>query len=89
MTPRRPPWLPVAAVGPAALATGCDPIINLYGSFFPAWMLCLLVGVGLAGLLRIVFAATGLEEGFVPVLLVYPALALLIACLTWLALFRS
>jgi hypothetical protein len=78
-----------AAVGPLILATGCDPVINLYGSFFPAWVLCLFVGVALAGVLRVVFAATGLEEGFAPILLVYPALALLIACLTWLVLFRG
>jgi YtcA family len=52
-------------------------------------VLCLLVGVVIAGILRVVFAATGLEDGFVPVLLVYPALALLLACLTWLSLFRG
>jgi hypothetical protein len=84
MTSRR-----AAAVAPMILATGCDPVINIYGSFFPAWVFCLFVGVVLAGMLRIVFAATGLEEGFAPVLLVYPALVLLIACVTWLVLFRG
>jgi hypothetical protein len=77
------------AVTAFVLASGCDPVINVYGSFFPAWALCLLVGVGVAGALRVVFAATGLEDGFVPVLLVYPALALLVACFTWLVLFRG
>jgi YtcA family len=84
MTCRRS-GLGVAAV---VLATGCDPMINVYGSFFPAWAFCLLVGVVVAGVLRVVFAATGLEEGFVPVLLVYPALVLLVTCVTWLVLFR-
>ena len=76
-------------VAASILASGCDPIINVYGSFFPAWAFCLLVGVVAAGVLRIVFAATGLEEGFVPVLLVYPALVLLVTCVTWLVLFRG
>jgi YtcA family len=76
------------AVAAVVLATGCDPMINVYGSFFPAWAFCLLVGVVVAGVLRVVFAATGLEEGFVPVLLVYPALVLLVTCVTWLVLFR-
>jgi hypothetical protein len=78
----------LAAVGPLVLATACDPIVNIYGSFFPAWVLCLLTGVVFTVALRFVFALTGLEEGFVPLLLVYPALVLLIACVTWLALFR-
>jgi len=85
MTPRRS----VPAVAALVLASGCDPVVNVYGSFFPAWVLCLLAGVVIAGILRVVFAATGLEEGFVPVLLVYPALALLVACFTWLLLFRG
>jgi len=80
---------PLAAVGPFVLATACDPIVNVYGSFFPAWVLCLLTGVACGVALRFVFAVTGLEEGFVPLLLVYPALVLLIACITWLALFRG
>ena len=80
---------PLAAVGPFVLATACDPIVNVYGSFFPAWVLCLLTGVVCAVVLRFVFALTGLEEGFAPLLLVYPALVLLISCVTWLALFRS
>jgi len=79
----------LAAVAPVVLATACDPIVNVYGSFFPAWVLCLLTAVACAVALRFVFVVTGLEEGFVPLLLVYPALVLLIACITWLALFRG
>ena len=78
----------LAAVGPLVAVTACDPIVNVYGSFFPAWVLCLLTGVACAVVLRFVFALTGLEEGFAPLLLVYPALVILIACVTWLALFR-
>jgi YtcA-like protein len=79
----------LAAVAPVVLTTACDPIVNIYGSFFPAWVLCLLTGVASAAGLRFVFAVTGLEEGFAPLLLVYPALAFLVACATWLALFRG
>jgi hypothetical protein len=76
------------AIGSLLLTAACDPIFNFYGSFFPAWVICLLTGVICAVLLRFAFAVTGLEEGFVPILLVYPALAFLIACLTWLVFFR-
>jgi hypothetical protein len=89
MTARRPGSPHLGASVAAVLLTGCDPLINVYGSFFPAWVVCLLIGIGLTAVLRLVFAATGLEEGFVPVLLVYPALAFLITSLTWLVLFRG
>ncbi len=77
------------AVAALVLATGCDPVVNVYGSFFPAWVFCLLIGVVGTGVLRVVFAATGLEDGFVPVLLVYPALVLLLAVVIWLVFFRG
>jgi len=72
----------------AALAGGCDPVVNVYGSFFPAWLICLLLGVAMAAGLRLVFALTELEEHMAPLLLVYPSLALLMSCLSWLLLFR-
>jgi hypothetical protein len=89
MSAWRPGFPHLAAGAAAVLLAGCDPIINVYGSFFPAWVACLFIGVGLTAVLRMVFAATGLEDGFAPVLLVYPALAFLITCLTWLVFFRG
>jgi hypothetical protein len=29
--------------------TGCDPVLDVFGSFFPAWVVCMTVGVVLAG----------------------------------------
>lgn len=81
--------LRVVLVGALPAATGCDPILNLYGSFFPAWVVCLLAGIVLTVLLRFLFVALDLEDGFQPLLLVYPALVFLLACGTWLALFRG
>jgi YtcA family len=69
--------------------SGCDPIINFYGSFFPAWVVCLVVGVVLTVLLRLVFAATMLEYHLGPLILIYPSLVLLLTLVTWLLLFRS
>jgi len=71
------------------LATACDPVVNFYGSFFPAWAVCLITGAVVATALHFVFAASGLEDGFVSLVLVYPALTLLLACLMWLALYRA
>jgi len=77
-----------AALPAVALLGGCDPTINIYGALFPAWVLCLIAGVVGVLVLRPVFARLGLERNMAPLLIVYPALGILIACLLWLGLFR-
>ena len=32
------------------LAAGCDPVIDVFGSFFPAWVVCMTVGIVLAAM---------------------------------------
>jgi YtcA family len=77
------------AAGLVFLAAGCDPIVNIQGSFFPAWMVCLVVGVALAFVLRYVFAITRLEPHLGPLVLIYPSLALLLTLALWLLLYRT
>jgi hypothetical protein len=71
--------------------TGCRgaPSINILGSFFPGWMLC--IGFGLVGVLvlRQVFVRTSIESHLVPRPLVYLCLWGLITLSSWLVLFRS
>lgn len=68
---------------------GCDPVVEVFGTFFPAWSACLACGVALAIMARSVLAWTRLEPHLGPLLLVYPCLGLLFTILTWLALYRS
>ena len=70
------------------LLSGCDPSINFYGSFFPAWTWCLALGLVCTILLRFLFAALRLERNLGPLMLVYPCLLLLLTCMAWLVLFR-
>lgn len=85
---RHAPRTPLATAV-ALLLAGCAPVINVEGSFFPAWILCLLMGVVLTAVLRPVFARTGLEPHLGPLLLIYPCLCLLLTFGLWLALYRS
>ena len=71
------------------LATGCDPVIDVFGSFFPGWGVCMTVGVVLAAVARRLIDRAGLEEHLGPLLLVYPCLALMITMLTWLLFFST
>lgn len=66
-----------------------DPVFDLEGAFFPAWMLCLLVGVLATVALRLLFARVGLEHHLGPLPLIYPCLALLLTMTTWLLFFRA
>lgn len=86
----RRPCLAAASAGLIFL-TGCRgaPSINLLGSLFPSWMLC--VAVGIAGTLaaRQIFFKIGIESNLGPRPLVYFCLWVLITLATWLLFFRS
>jgi hypothetical protein len=66
---------------------GCDPVVNIAGANFPAWLLCAIVGAILAATFRPVFTATGVEPYLGPLLLIYPCLAVLLSCLIYLIFF--
>ena len=72
-----------------AVAAGCDPVLDVFGSFFPAWVVCMTVGIVLAAVARLAIDRFGLEEHMGPLLLVYPCLALMITMLTWLFFFST
>jgi hypothetical protein len=71
------------------VAGGCAPIVNIEGSFFPAWLLCLLLGLVVTAALRPVLARSGLEPHLGPLLLVYPCLCLFLTFSIWLVFYRS
>jgi hypothetical protein len=52
------------AVPSLGLFAGCDgaPSRNILGSYFPSWMVCALVGIALALIVRAIFKASGLLE---------------------------
>jgi hypothetical protein len=76
--------LPFAALTVA----GCDPVVNIAGANFPAWLLCAIVGAILTAMLRPAFAATRVEPHLGPLILIYPCLAILLACLIYLCFFN-
>jgi hypothetical protein len=78
--------------GGAALVlctAGCDPVLNVAGSFFPAWMVSMLLGIGLTLAARYVLSAVGLEPHLGPTILVYTSLGLFLTVVAWLILYRG
>src|ERR1700733_5569604 len=69
--------------------TGCAraPTFNIMGSYFPAWLLCILAGVVGASAMSILLGRFRRQHLIRWAIVVYPCLAASIACTLWLALF--
>ncbi len=65
------------------------PQINIVGSFFPSWMLCAAIGIGLAVIARWLFLRLGVDPYLGPRALVYSSLAILVTLVLWVTLFRA
>lgn len=69
--------------------TSCSraPSIEVIGSFFPAWMFCIIASLIITGLIRLELARRGLETKLGPLVIFYPSMAVVISCLLWLVVF--
>jgi hypothetical protein len=79
-------------VSPAALAlvaTACDPVVDIEGSFFPAWIVCIAIGVALSIGAHRLFVATRHHAHLGPPMLIYSCLGLLLTLVSWLVLYRT
>jgi YtcA family len=72
----------------ASLLGGCSaagaPSFDMFGAFFPVWLLCGVVGVAGAVIARIIFVSTGLANTLPYQLAVCIAVGLIAALLVWL-----
>ncbi len=68
---------------------GCRraPTFSILGSFFPAWLICMVAGVVLAVIANRVLVYFKLDKVVVWQIVVYPCLALFFACMLWLIFF--
>jgi YtcA family len=69
---------------------GCAraPSIDILGSFFPVWMVCLSAAVILTFFARSLVVRCKLESHVGPVALFYPSVVVLLCCALWLIFFR-
>ena len=79
----------LAGIGLLILATGCSraPSFNVLGSFFPAWILCGLIGIVLTVMVRVFFVRVKFEQELSPLIVVYPCLAAFFTFTIWLLFF--
>jgi hypothetical protein len=60
------------------------PSFNIFGTFFPSWMLCTLIGIVVAVIAYKVLSALQIDRWVGPRLLVYPSIALAATAAVWL-----
>ena len=73
----------VAIALPVA-ACSRSPTMDLLGSYFPAWMLCAVIGIVATVIIRQILAAAGIAEYVFAPLLTYAGLAVSATLLAWL-----
>ena len=73
----------------AHAAAAHSPSIDVLGSYFPAWLLCIVVGVVLTIVARLLFMACKLDTHLRPKPIVYPCLMAVFAMTVWLLFFRN
>ena len=80
----------VVSGGILLLVSGCRraPNIDIIGSFFPVWMLCLAIAIVLAFVVRALLLRYKLENTVGPLALFYPCVVLLFTSLLWLIFFQ-
>lgn len=87
----QPPGFPNA--GPSAWVlllagtAGCSPHIELGGAYFPAWLLCLLLGSAVSAALRTVLVRRGIDSLIEPHVLAWPSIIVALSASCWLVFF--
>jgi hypothetical protein len=70
----------------ALAVSGCSqaPTLDLFGSYFPAWMLCAVAGILAAVIIHQILALVGIHEYVLAPLLTYTGFAVSAALVFWL-----
>jgi hypothetical protein len=72
----------------AVLIAGCDPVVNIAGANFPAWLFSAICGAIITVVIRGIFVVTRVEPYLWPLPIVYSSLTILTGCIVWLIFFN-
>src|ERR1700760_1754209 len=70
-------------------AAAQSPSIDVLGSYFPAWLLCIVAGVALTVVARLLIVAWKLDAHLFPSPIIYPCLTVIFTMTIWLFFFRN
>jgi hypothetical protein len=71
------------------LVCGCSraPLMDVDGSFMPAWMICLMGGIVVAGLTKWQLLRREMQHRVTLAVIFYPSVVVATSCLLWLLFF--
>ncbi len=72
-----------------ALLSGCDPMVSFEGSFWPAWIICILAGLAVGMVLMWLLVRYRLAPYLGPPLLIVPSLWALCTFVIWLLFYST
>ena len=86
----RRPWTSIATSLIALSTAGCSgsPVFNILGSYFPSWLVCLGISIGLTFSAHLLVTTKKLADELWPLPIVYSALVCFFSCTLWLIFFR-
>lgn len=64
-----------------------SPSVDIFGSFFPIWMVCIGIAILLTLAVRVVLIHLRLDAELGPRVVIYPSMVTLLACAIWLLFF--
>jgi hypothetical protein len=67
---------------------GCDPVIDVAGANFPAWLLCVLAGSLIAAAFRPLLVVARIDPYLGPRPVIYTSLAAMFALIVWIIFFN-
>jgi hypothetical protein len=73
----------------AVFLTACDPMLSIEGSFWPAWIICILAGLAISIALAWQLARLKLAQHLGPPPLIYPSLWALCTFVIWLLFYST
>jgi len=79
-------WLLIFVVRPVSHRS---PTIDILGSYFPAWMICIVSGLTLTLITRWIIRAYHLESYASPAPLIYTCLTIIYTFLTWIIFYQN
>jgi YtcA family len=84
-----PLWMGLVTSASVLATAGCSgaPTFNILGSYFPSWLVCLGISIGLTFLAHLFVTSKKLADQLWPLPIVYPALVCFLSCTLWLTFF--
>lgn len=76
-------------LAPTTIFLALAPTIDVFGSYFPAWMLCLVIGLLLTVVAHAILSGLRMAEFVRLKLLTYASMSILFTLITWLVFYRN